>query len=64
MATSGRSALSSSTSTGSKSTLENPNPEDDDGQDLWWDKIGQMSGLYERGFGALGLFCFAGMRMV
>uniref|UniRef100_A0A667XGH9 Dynein light intermediate chain n=1 Tax=Myripristis murdjan TaxID=586833 RepID=A0A667XGH9_9TELE len=43
MATSGRSALSSSTSTGSKSTLENPNPEDDDGQDLWSTILSEVS---------------------
>ncbi|TMS18477.1 Cytoplasmic dynein 1 light intermediate chain 1 [Larimichthys crocea] len=36
MATSGRSALLSSTSSGPKSTLDNSNPEEDDGQDLWW----------------------------
>lgn len=36
MATSGRSALLSSTYTGLKNTLENSNPEEEDGQDLWW----------------------------
>lgn len=36
MATSGRSALLSSTSAGPKSTLESSNPEEEDGQDLWW----------------------------
>ncbi|KAI3358042.1 hypothetical protein L3Q82_003060 [Scortum barcoo] len=36
MATSGRSALLSSTSTGARSAAENGNPEEDDGQDLWW----------------------------
>lgn len=36
MATSGRSALLSSTSAGPKSILDNQNPEEDEGQDLWW----------------------------
>uniref|UniRef100_G3NRG0 Dynein light intermediate chain n=1 Tax=Gasterosteus aculeatus aculeatus TaxID=481459 RepID=G3NRG0_GASAC len=43
MATSGRSALLSSTSTGSKSTLENCNPEEDDGQDLWSTILSEVS---------------------
>uniref|UniRef100_A0A8D0D924 Dynein light intermediate chain n=1 Tax=Sander lucioperca TaxID=283035 RepID=A0A8D0D924_SANLU len=43
MATSGRSALLSSTSTGPKSTLENSNPEEDDGQDLWSTILSEVS---------------------
>uniref|UniRef100_A0A8C3GAZ4 Dynein light intermediate chain n=1 Tax=Cyclopterus lumpus TaxID=8103 RepID=A0A8C3GAZ4_CYCLU len=43
MATSGRSALLSSTSTGSKNTLDNSNPEDDDGQDLWSTILSEVS---------------------
>uniref|UniRef100_A0A8C5FNI5 Dynein light intermediate chain n=1 Tax=Gadus morhua TaxID=8049 RepID=A0A8C5FNI5_GADMO len=43
MATTGRSALLSSTSSGPKSTLENPNPEDDDGQNLWSTILSEVS---------------------
>ncbi|KAM3857863.1 LOW QUALITY PROTEIN: cytoplasmic dynein 1 light intermediate chain 1 [Diretmus argenteus] len=43
MATSGRSALLSSTSTGLKSTLENPNSEEDDGQNLWSTILSEVS---------------------
>uniref|UniRef100_A0A3P9JZ18 Dynein light intermediate chain n=1 Tax=Oryzias latipes TaxID=8090 RepID=A0A3P9JZ18_ORYLA len=43
MATSGRSALLSSTSSGPKSTLENSNPEEDDGQNLWSTILSEVS---------------------
>ncbi|CAK6949556.1 cytoplasmic dynein 1 light intermediate chain 1 isoform X2 [Scomber scombrus] len=43
MATSGRSALLSSTSTGPKSTLESSNLEEDDGQDLWSTILSEVS---------------------
>ncbi|KAF3833792.1 hypothetical protein F7725_024996 [Dissostichus mawsoni] len=43
MATSGRSALLSSTSTGPKSTLDNSNQEEDDGQDLWSTILSEVS---------------------
>uniref|UniRef100_A0A4W6CRY9 Dynein light intermediate chain n=1 Tax=Lates calcarifer TaxID=8187 RepID=A0A4W6CRY9_LATCA len=43
MATSGRSALLSSTLTGPKSTLENSNPEEDDGQNLWSTILSEVS---------------------
>uniref|UniRef100_A0A665WZR2 Dynein light intermediate chain n=1 Tax=Echeneis naucrates TaxID=173247 RepID=A0A665WZR2_ECHNA len=43
MATSGRSALLSSTSTGAKSALDNSNPEEDDGQDLWSTILSEVS---------------------
>lgn len=43
MATAGRSALLSSTPAGPKSTLDSQNPEEDDGQDLWWGDV--FSGL-------------------
>ncbi|KAM4539473.1 cytoplasmic dynein 1 light intermediate chain 1 isoform 1-T1 [Odontesthes bonariensis] len=43
MATAGRSALLSSTSTGPKSTLDNSNPEEDDGQDLWSTILSEVS---------------------
>nr|XP_020462504.1 cytoplasmic dynein 1 light intermediate chain 1-like [Monopterus albus] len=43
MATSGRSALLSSNSTGPKSTLENSNPEEDDGQNLWSTILSEVS---------------------
>uniref|UniRef100_A0A3B4BHA7 Dynein light intermediate chain n=1 Tax=Periophthalmus magnuspinnatus TaxID=409849 RepID=A0A3B4BHA7_9GOBI len=43
MATSGRSALLSSSSTGPKTTLENSNPEEDDGQNLWSTILSEVS---------------------
>uniref|UniRef100_A0A3B5KNZ9 Dynein light intermediate chain n=1 Tax=Takifugu rubripes TaxID=31033 RepID=A0A3B5KNZ9_TAKRU len=43
MATSGRSALLSSTYTGLKNTLENSNPEEEDGQDLWSTILSEVS---------------------
>uniref|UniRef100_A0AAX7UI91 Dynein light intermediate chain n=1 Tax=Astatotilapia calliptera TaxID=8154 RepID=A0AAX7UI91_ASTCA len=43
MATSGRSALLSSNSTGPRSTLENSNPEEDDGQNLWSTILSEVS---------------------
>uniref|UniRef100_H2LF35 Dynein light intermediate chain n=1 Tax=Oryzias latipes TaxID=8090 RepID=H2LF35_ORYLA len=43
MATSGRSALLSSTSSGPKSTLENSNPEEEDGQNLWSTILSEVS---------------------
>uniref|UniRef100_A0A8D3AJZ1 Dynein light intermediate chain n=1 Tax=Scophthalmus maximus TaxID=52904 RepID=A0A8D3AJZ1_SCOMX len=43
MATSGRSALLSSASAGPKSTLENSNPEEEDGQDLWSTILSEVS---------------------
>ncbi|KAM6959410.1 cytoplasmic dynein 1 light intermediate chain 1 [Aplochiton taeniatus] len=43
MATSGRSTLLSSTSTGHNSTLENPNQEEDDGQNLWSTILSEVS---------------------
>uniref|UniRef100_A0A671YJH1 Dynein light intermediate chain n=1 Tax=Sparus aurata TaxID=8175 RepID=A0A671YJH1_SPAAU len=43
MATSGRSALLSSSSTGPKSTLESSNPEEEDGQDLWSTILSEVS---------------------
>uniref|UniRef100_A0A673CK96 Dynein light intermediate chain n=1 Tax=Sphaeramia orbicularis TaxID=375764 RepID=A0A673CK96_9TELE len=43
MATSGRSALLSSTSAGPKNTLENSNPEEDDGQNLWSTILSEVS---------------------
>lgn len=65
MATSGRSALLSSTSTGSKSTLENCNPEEDDGQDLWWAIVIRYlrRSITSSGLWAMSVRC-AGMRMV
>uniref|UniRef100_A0A3B5QRJ3 Dynein light intermediate chain n=1 Tax=Xiphophorus maculatus TaxID=8083 RepID=A0A3B5QRJ3_XIPMA len=43
MATSGRSALLSSTSAGPKSTLESSNPDEDDGQNLWSTILSEVS---------------------
>uniref|UniRef100_A0A669F8Q7 Dynein light intermediate chain n=1 Tax=Oreochromis niloticus TaxID=8128 RepID=A0A669F8Q7_ORENI len=43
MATSGRSALLSSNSAGSRNTLENSNPEEDDGQNLWSTILSEVS---------------------
>uniref|UniRef100_A0A7N6AP21 Dynein light intermediate chain n=1 Tax=Anabas testudineus TaxID=64144 RepID=A0A7N6AP21_ANATE len=43
MATSGRTASLSSTSTGPKSTLESSNPDEDDGQDLWSTILSEVS---------------------
>ncbi|XP_062343283.1 cytoplasmic dynein 1 light intermediate chain 1 isoform X2 [Osmerus eperlanus] len=43
MATSGRSTLLSSNSTGHNSTLENQNPEDEDGQNLWSSILSEVS---------------------
>lgn len=43
MATSGRSTLLSSTSTGHNSTLENSNQEEDDGQNLWSTILSEVS---------------------
>ncbi|MEQ2214563.1 hypothetical protein XENOCAPTIV_012446, partial [Xenoophorus captivus] len=43
MATTGRSALLSSTSSGPKSTLESSNPEEEDGQNLWSTILSEVS---------------------
>ncbi|XP_038144875.1 cytoplasmic dynein 1 light intermediate chain 1 isoform X2 [Cyprinodon tularosa] len=43
MATTGRSALLSSTSAGPKSTLESSNPEEEDGQNLWSTILSEVS---------------------
>uniref|UniRef100_A0A1A8GNM1 Dynein light intermediate chain n=1 Tax=Nothobranchius korthausae TaxID=1143690 RepID=A0A1A8GNM1_9TELE len=43
MATSGRSALLSSTLTGAKNTVESSNPEEDDGQNLWSTILSEVS---------------------
>lgn len=39
MAASGRSTLLSSNNSGLNSTAEQPNTEDEDGQDLWWEQL-------------------------
>lgn len=59
MATSGRSALLSSTYTGLKNTLENSNPEEEDGQDLWW--ATRYLSCSELGFYLVGKDCLWGL---